>query len=457
MNPWDYLEALRARWKLIAATVAVVMAAVGTWCAISPKIYTASATLLFDTAQTDPVGAGTSGGGKNASLMGTQADIIRSVYVAQRAVSNLRLDQDANVIRQYQKAGNANVPIGEWLGRRLTSPSALQIIPTKSTNVLAVAYNSPDPDFAALLANAFADAYVQTQLQLKIEPAKVYSQWFEGRIRDVRNRLEQAQARLTAFQQEKGLIGAGKIDVELARLSELSGQLTAAQSESAAASARAGSNVGQSSDAQMSGLVQGLDNSLAGKSAQLQQLRQVYGANHPAIIAAKAELAELQAKRDQAVGTAVTAVRVSSLAARAREGEIGGLVAAQRARVLKLSSVQDQMAVLQRDVDTAQANYQAVNTRLNAVRLQSEIPQTNVSQLDRALPPNSPSSPNIPARLILGLLVGVMAGVGLALALEWFSPRVRTVGGLEDYTRLPVLADFTQRQPMLRLTTSKGA
>lgn len=455
MNAWDYLEALRSRWRLVALTVLTVLAGVAVWTWTSPRKYSAAATLLFDTSQADPV-ASKNGAPRGQSSLGTQADIIRSTFVAQRVVRNLGLDRKPGVVRQYRASGKTSIPIAEWLGRRIASPSALQILPTRNTNVLAVTYNSPDPAVAARFATAFAEAYIQTQLQLRIDPARVYSQWFETQIGDARRRLEAAQARLTSFQQARGLTGAGRFDVEQANLSALSSQLTAAQADAADARARAGSNVSQSSGAQQTAVVQGLDGQISSKSAELQQLRQSLGPRHPTIVAAQAELGELRARRAQAVGTAVSAIQTTAAAAQARESGLSALVAAQRERVLRLSGAQDQMAVLQRDVDSARAGYDAVTNRLNEVRLQSEIPQTNVSLLDRAIEPTLPSSPNVSMRLLLGLLVGIFGGVGLVLLLEWFNPRIRTVAGLTASTRLPVLADLARR-PQLALINAPGA
>lgn len=440
MNAWDYVEALRARWRLIALTVLTVLAIVAMWTYMSPRQYSAAATLLFDTSQTDPV-RNSGGGGKQASLIGTQADIIRSAIVAQRVVKNLQLDRNAALVARYKASGKA-LSFEEWMGRRLASPSALQVLPTRNTSVLAVTYLSNDPDLAARMATAFAVSYVQTQLQLRIDPARVYSQWFESQIGDARRRLEASQGRLTRFQQARGLIGAGRFDVEQTQLAALSQQLVSAQADAAQVGAKAGSNVGQSSNAQQSALVSGIDSQIAGKSAELSQLRQSLGPNHPMVITARSELGELQNQRGRAVGTAVTAVRTESAAAHARLGTLQSLVAAQRERVLRMSGAQDEMAVLQRDVDSARAAYDAVTNRLNDVRLQSEIPITNVSLLDRAVAPTLPSSPNVSLRLLLGLLLGVVAGIGLALALEWFRPRVRTARGLEECTNVPVLADL---------------
>lgn len=452
MTAWDFLEALRTRWKLVLGITLLVVAAVGLWSMRATPHYVASATVLIDNAQPDPVTTQTASSDSSA-LLGTQADIIRSALVSERVIENLKLDQNPEVIARWRAATNGSGTLRDWLARGLLS--GLQVLPGKNTNVLQISYSGTDPDFVALIANAFADAYVQTQLQLRVEPAKVYSQWYETRIRDVRQRLENAQARLTGFQRAQGLIGAQKVDIEIARLTELSSQLSAAQAQAVDSSSRASNNAGASPEVQMSGLVQGLDSQIASKSAAMSQMRQIYGPNHPALQSGEAELAALRGKRAEAVAAGAGSLQVASQAAAGREAGIRARLEQQRALVLKLSGVQDQVAVLQRDVDAAQAAFESVTQRLNSVRLQSEIPQTNASLLDRAVAPFYPASPNIPLRMVLAVLVGLMIGIGVALAIEWFNPRARTIAGIESETRVPVLADLNNRRP-LRLLSMPG-
>ncbi|KQN82343.1 hypothetical protein ASE90_11805 [Sphingomonas sp. Leaf67] len=442
MNVWDYLESLKSRWRLVALVALACIVAVAIWTWQSPRTYTASSTLLFDLQQSDPVAGGNGASKASASVLGTQVDIIRSGVVAQRVAEKLGYDKDPDLIRRYRESGEQRIGLREWIGRRLVAP--LEVVTTRTTNVLSLNYKSADPEKAAQLATAFAEAYVQTQLQLRIDPARVYSQWFRSQINEARDRLEQAQRRLSGFQQARGLVGAGRFDIEQAQLSELSQQMTTAQAETAQSRARANTSVGSSSSAQQSAVVQGLDGQIATKSAELQQLRQSLGPNHPMVVAAQAQIAELRARRGQAVGTVVDAVRTDSAAASAREANLRGLVAAQRERVLRLASAQDEMAVLQRDVDSSRAAYDAVTARLNEVRLQSEIPQTNVSVLDRATAPTLPSSPDVGLRVLLGIVGGIFAGVILALFLEWRRPRVRTIDGFERATGLPVLVDLSR-------------
>ncbi len=115
--------------------------------------------------------------------------------------------------------------------------------------------------------------------------------------------------------------------------------------------------------------------------------------------------------------------------------------------ILALAGHQDQLAILQRDVDTARAQYDSVTQRLSAMRMQSALPQANASILDRASPSYMPVSPNVPMRFLLGGALGLALAITLALFLEWRRPRFRTDFGLEQLTGVPVMASL-ERWPL---------
>jgi succinoglycan biosynthesis transport protein ExoP len=74
------------------------------------------------------------------------------------------------------------------------------VVPARESSVIALSYRAPDPRFAAALANAFVQAYIDTALELRTDPARQYAAFFDTRSKEARDVLEKAQARLTAFQ-----------------------------------------------------------------------------------------------------------------------------------------------------------------------------------------------------------------------------------------------------------------
>jgi uncharacterized protein involved in exopolysaccharide biosynthesis len=197
-----------------------------------------------------PSGGGARGGDQLASQPGssgttpgflaTQADIIASERVGARAVAALKLAADPRWAERWQKASGGQGDANRWIAGRLKKN--VKVSPSHESNVLTLTVTADDPRFAADYANALARAYLETDLELRVEPARQSAVWFDEHTRQLRGELEGAQARLAEFQRANGLVGDDKLDLESARLAELSTQLTAAQaqtSEPARASARA--------------------------------------------------------------------------------------------------------------------------------------------------------------------------------------------------------------------------
>lgn len=434
----DLAVALRKRWRLELAVLVGVLVLVAIWTAMSTKVYIASSSLLFDDLSVDPVQGTAQGGDGINALLTTQSDVVRSEAVAAEVVRGQQLATPA-MVQTWQRATGGVGDVNAWYGRQLLT--ALDVTPEKGSRVLTVRYRSPDPQFSALVANGFVVAYLDQRLKLRTDPARTYSRWFGERTREVRGNLEAAQARLTQFKRQTGIVDSGQMDAEATRLNELSGQLTGAQASAAELNARAGTSAAQSPDVQGSGVVQGLRSQIASRTAQVSQMSQNLGPNHPDLVAARAELAALQGRLGAEVGTTTRSVQVASAAAGAKEASLRGLLNGQRGRMLALSTDRARLDVLQRDVESARAAYDAVTQRLETMRLQALAPTTNARQLDVARPPALPANPNVPLRVLLGLTLGLLLAVGAAVAMETLRPRVRTASGVVLASGAPVLAE----------------
>ena len=208
---------LKARiWGALVVFVLVV----GTTVVVSlllPKKYTATASIVIDVRSPDPIlGAilpliGT-------GYMTTQIDILTSDKVAMQVVKDLRLDRNPTAREEYEESTGGQGPIELWLARLLQR--YLEVKPARDSNVLEISYTGVDPKFAAIIANAFAKAYIDTSLAMRVEPARQYASWFDGQIKILRDNLERAQTSLSDFQRKSNIVATDeRIDVENARLS----------------------------------------------------------------------------------------------------------------------------------------------------------------------------------------------------------------------------------------------
>lgn len=437
----DLVAALKARWRLELMVALAVMALAVAVSLVLPKTYAATATLLFDDHAPAPDGEAQQGQPADMrQLLGTQADIIRSDDVAHEVVAEQQLLRDPGMVAAWKKATGRAVPAEGWAAQAIRG--GLTVSTTDSSDVLAIRYVSADAQQAARMANAFARAYLDARLRMTTDPARTYTRFFETHIRDARDNLRHAQTALADFQRAHGILGSESINAEGDRLTQLSQQLAQADAQQADAAARAGADRAGSPDVQGSYVMTQLRTEIARKAAEVTQLSATLGPKHPDMVAARGQLATLRAQLGAETGTMSHSLSVASGDATARTAQLRRLVEAQRQRMFALQADRSQLEVLQRDVQSASAAYDAVNQRLSALRLQAELPRANVRQLDEARVPLVPATPNIPMRAMLGLVLGTMLGVSAAAGLEWLRPRVRTRAGLTERTGAPVLVEI---------------
>ena len=438
MSLTHFFAVLRARW--LSATVvfgAVVVAAV-LYLVFATRIYTATASMLID-AKPDPVSTMLYGGAMPA-LINTQLEIIHSDRVAQRVVQNLKLADVADM-RAAWAAAKSGLSLQEYL-TEFIEVGLDPKVSAPGSNVINVAYKSPDPRFAATVANAYVQAYMETSIELRVDPARQYSGFFSDQQKEARTALETAQNKLSAFQREKGIIGSDDhFDLETSRLTALMQELVAIQTASVEASTRQGQigNAGQLSEVLANGTVSGLKSELAQAELKLQDLSSRYGDRHPQVVDARAAVAQLKAKIARATSDVTGAIGVDARVSHQREAEIQAAVDAQRAKVLQLKDTRDRVAVLQRDVDNAQHAYDNIFNRASQTNLESQNRQANATVISAATTPVLPSSPKVPAVLVLGLAAALALGIGTALLQEQFDKRVRTMTDAFEFLGLPVI------------------
>jgi chain length determinant protein EpsF len=434
MSFQQFLLILRARLWLVLATLAVV---VGTTLAVSlilPKQYTAEVALVVDAKSADPLLGGLLPAQMIPGYMATQVDIILSDRVAQRVVSLLKMDQSPVVQEQWREATEGEGSIKVWLAAALKKQ--LDVKPSRESNVITIGYQGSDPGFAAGVANTFAQAYIDVSLELKVEPARQYAKWFDGQTNSLRADLEVAQKKLSEYQQERGIIATDeRLDVETARLAELSTQLSMAQAQRVDSRSRQtqGGSAESLPEVMQNGLIQSLKSDLSRQEATRTQMAGRLGANHPELARIDAEISSLRDRVATETRRVVSSLGTTNRVNVQRVTEVEAALEAQKQKILDLKAQRDQIAVFQRDVENAQRAYDLVTQRLAQTSLESQNQQTNVVVLSPAVAPLKPSSPKVLLNTALAVFLGMLLGVGAALLLELMDQRVR---GEEDLTLL---------------------
>lgn len=414
------LKSRRLYFFVVSGVVAALALAVSL---LLPKQYTAEGAVVIDTKSPDPLN-GIVFNGLPGAYIATQADIIKSDRVARKVISSLGLDRNEAMRVQWQETTDGQGVYEAWLAALLAKN--LDVKPSRDSSVLTIAYTAVDPTFAAVMTNAFMQSYVETSLELRVEPAKQYRVLFDQQAKQARENLEKAQTALSTYQKEHNIIATDeRIDVESARLAELSSQLVMLQALSAESGSRKAQVGSSSTEVLNSPLVSGLKADLSRQEAQLKEASAKFGAAHPNVLQLQANIAELKKEIAAEVDRVIYSVGSNNTVNRSREGQIKASLDAQRQKLLQLKEQRDGAAVLTRDVENYQRAYELLQARVNQVSLESQNSQTNVSVLQVATPPAKHSFPRMTLMTVGGAFLGVLLGVLVSIMVESNDRRIR--------------------------------
>lgn len=440
----QFLSILRARWKILAGVWALLISIALIAGFALPKKYTATGAVVIDSRSPDPIN-GTMAT-MTATYLGTQMDVIRSERVGLKVVRSLKLTENANLRQRWQDETQGQGVFENWLVDLLSD--ALDVKPTRDSNVIGVSYIGADPVFAATLANAFINSYIQTTLELRVEPARQFGTMFEAQLKQAREKMDEAQRALSAYQQDKGIVATDeRLDIETARLAELSAQLVMMQAQTSDAQSRSARSGVNSPDSMGSGVIMSLKSDLARQEARLQESNSRLGDGHPQILELRAGIAELKNRIKAESGNVGLSSNVNLQISQQRESQTRAALDAQRAKVLKLKATRDEAQLLVKDVESAQRTFDAIQARISQTSLESQSNQTNVSILKIATPPAGSSSPRPVLYTLQAIFVGLFLGIGLVVMVELRRRRVRGDQDLPDLVGAELIGHMPSAKP----------
>ena len=455
MNLYLFLSALRARFGVFAFLLFVTVAAATAVSFLLTKTYTATVALLVDAKNEQSMNTDLRqlvNAEQKISYLETQTDIITSDRVARKVVQDPQIARspvaEKAVQDEAKKGGSTEDKLIESLLKELK-------IDKSQSSVIRVSFSSSDPRFSADVANAFAKAYIDTMLELRVEPTRDAAAWFDEQLKTLRAHLEDAQTKLTDYHQRRGIVSADeRVDDESTRLAVLSDQVVRAQEQTFQWKSREqqarefldrSGSPDKLPDVLDNPFIQRLKENLLHGEAKLQELGTHYGPNYPQYQRQVSENQSLRDKLDAEMRKIVAGIESSSRQSRQREADSRKAMANQRERVLELKEGRNELTVLRRNVESAERAYDTAMQRFVESQIDSRASQTNVTVLNPAVAPRKHSRPKITLNIALAVVVGTMLGIGVVMLMELFDRRVRSRSDL--YLDVPLLAVVHAWQP----------
>jgi polysaccharide biosynthesis transport protein len=477
---------LGREWRLIALITGLSIVVGATYVAISPYKYTAQADMIIDTKRvtwTQTEMASENRTVEDASVE-SEIETTKSEKVAEAVIRRLHLTEDPEFVgagsglrrRVFSLfklgSGPEQEPSNDELMRRVVGSvkDNLRVTRLGRSYIEQIAYTSLDRDKAAKIANAFADAYIEDQLQAKFEATRRASAWLEQRIGELRQQASNAYKEVQDFKSENSIIIGvdGKLasEVELDQLGIALAKARADTSQARAKLDRISRVLEQRSDKESFNIpdpvvTDALSNPVITKLRQQflddqnkeSEWSARYGADHTAARNLRAEMAALQRAIWDEISRIAESYKSELQIAKSQEESIDK----RMIEVFQKSASTRQSQVRLRELETAANTYRGIYetflSRFTQSVQQQSFPSTEARVVTLASPPRGPSSPKISLTLALAGLCGLGLGIMSALAREQMNRQIHTRAQLEKLlgiSCLAVLPAFAQKRPVLR-------
>ncbi|TYO98336.1 capsular exopolysaccharide synthesis family protein [Geothermobacter ehrlichii] len=470
----DYLRVISKRRNLVLTVFGLIFVAVALYTFARTPLYEGTTQVLIEKAR--PSGLGSEGSYRlyDPEFYETQFQLIKSRAVALRVVRALELTA-ADLEADRERGLLAS--LGDWvrdlkrtvkrviLGE-MEEPEAvdaegeeialadeisenLTVRPFKNSRIVTISYRSPNPEFAARVANTTARAYIEQTLNMKLDSTRLTLDWMTRKAEEERKKLDKAEKALQAYMVANDIVTLeDRLAVTPQKLNQISSQLVIAEAkrkEQEAIYNQVRRLVDSPEEAETLPAVasdpamQTLRTEILKAEQHVRELSAKYGPKHPVMKKVVGDLEVLRRKRDQEVQRIVRSLENQYELAVSTEEGLRAQLEKTKAEALNLNQKFIQYGVLKREVETNRQLYDALMMKIKEQSITRETQPVNLWIVQKASVPEGPVLPNKPKNLLLGLIVGLMAGIGLAFFVEYLDNTVKYPDETEKALGLSVL------------------
>jgi succinoglycan biosynthesis transport protein ExoP len=378
----------------------------------------------------------------------TQYQLIKSTSVAQKVVNMLSLE---TTYESYFK-GAKKVFSNDDLASRTNMladiiSGGITVSPIKNSKIVNISYMSTNPEFATLVANSVAKAYIEEILDMKMSSTRYALEWMTKKAEEEKAKLAKSEMALQEYMRANDIVTLqDKITITPEKLTEFNTQLIRAETRRKELEALYNKVTKINlTDAETVPAIasdptlQSLRSQILKAEQNIEELSKKYGKKHPAMIRAEEELNVLQDKRVQQTKRVIESIKNEYELARANESSLRGMLSSTKAEALNLNEKFIQYGVLTREVETNRQLFDALIKRIKEQSVTEEIQTVNVWVVEKAERPQSPVKPKKSLNILLGIIVGLFGGVGLAFFFEYLDNTIKSPEEVETRLGVPVL------------------
>lgn len=445
-NVHDVIGVLLARkWMIAALTIAGMLIAFALTLRVVP-MFSSTATIEILQQEVQII-EGTNVGPElvaDGAYMETQYRLIKSRSIAERVAEELNLLNDP----RYASPDNPrDVRLLQATGRVMRGT---KVNPVGRSRLVGISFESPYPSESARIANAVAETYIQSNLERKFNTTAFAREFLDERLATTKRLLEETERKFTLYAEEQGLLDIGGATSGAGSLEEnaivsLNGELSVAESERIQAEQRylIASGTRPSVDLLQSPILDSLRRSRSDLVSDYEEMLSKFKPDYPDMITLKARIerveADIENEADTIIRSNLNELKLSYESSIARESSLRERVEELRVLLQEDRNRRIQYRILQREVETVRAQYEALLQRSKEVSIASGVGSSNLSIVDSALTPGRPFQPNIRRSLLQAFIVSFTLGLVLAFALHYLDDTIKTPEDVRGKLGLPLI------------------
>lgn len=400
---------------------------------LATPMYRSAAVLEMNPPQVEVMGQGKGGQpmvANDRDFLATQYGLLRSRTLAERVAQELNLGANPAMVPEgIDRATGNRIAAGQLQG-------GFDVDPVPQSRLVQISFVSADPALAARVTNAFADSFINSNLERRYESSAYARRFLQTQITRLKGELENTERRLVQYAQANNLVaapqggggeggtssGGGSGSLANASLSGINEALTAATTRRIQAEQNYRQAQGVTNTTDVNERVAPLRSQLATLESEYRTKSTQFQDDYPDMVRLRSQINSteqaIRTETARTVGGRSNTLLAEYRAAQQAEQELQSRVNQLRGTVLDERGRSIQYNILQRELDTNKGLYDALLQRYREIGVSSGVGTNSVSIVDRAEPAGAPYEPNLMLNLLMGAGIGFALGFLIALGLD---------------------------------------
>jgi capsular exopolysaccharide synthesis family protein len=389
----------------------------------------------------------------------TQYGLLRSRSLAERVAQELNLGANpAFAPPEADRAVRNRIAAGRLMG-------GFDVEPVINSRLVNISFSAEDPALAARIANAYAENFINANLERRYEQSSYARRFLQQQIERLKGELETTERRLVTYAQQQGLIagasagetgsggqgGSGSSSTSLAgaSLGQLNSALAEAITRRISAEERYRQSLNATQTSEVEARVAPMRDQLSELQADYQEKLNTFRPDYPDMVRIQSRITSLeraiQAETGRTASSRSNTLRAEYQAAINEERRLQGQVNQLKGAVLDERGRAIQYNILQRELDANRGLYDALLQRYREIGISGGVGTNTVSIVDRAEPAGGPYTPNLTLNLMIGAALGFAFGALAALGLDILNDVIKTPEDVRQKLGLASLGMIPQK------------